>query len=205
MSEPLQFEKAEFSEPPATVCAACGARLGGHYFHAAGKVLCDSCAGRMRALGAGANNPARLTMAALLGLGAALLGAAVYGGVMIFAHLEAAIISIGIGYFVGRAVRKGSGGLGGPVCQALAAFLTYSSIAAAYAWRELDFLSDKLADAPASTVLAVAKDAYLLPFAGGAGNILGIAIIAFGVWEAWRINRCGALEITGPHTLSAGA
>ena len=39
-----------------------------------------------------------------------------------------------------------------------------------------------------------------LPFLGGFENILGIAIMAFGLWEAWKINKRPA--ITGPHTVS---
>ena len=39
-----------------------------------------------------------------------------------------------------------------------------------------------------------------LPFFGGFENILGIAIMAFGLWEAWKINKRPA--ITGPHTLA---
>jgi len=39
-----------------------------------------------------------------------------------------------------------------------------------------------------------------LPFLGGFQNIIGIAIIAFGLWEAWRINKRPA--ITGPHTVA---
>lgn len=39
-----------------------------------------------------------------------------------------------------------------------------------------------------------------LPFLGGFENILGIAIIAFGLWEAWKINKRPA--ITGPHTVA---
>ena len=39
-----------------------------------------------------------------------------------------------------------------------------------------------------------------LPFLGGFENIIGIAIIAFGLWEAWKINKRPA--ITGPHTVA---
>ena len=40
-----------------------------------------------------------------------------------------------------------------------------------------------------------------LPFLGGVENIIGIAIIAFGLWEAWKINKRPA--ITGPHTVAS--
>jgi hypothetical protein len=39
-----------------------------------------------------------------------------------------------------------------------------------------------------------------LPFLQGFSNIMGIAILGFGVFEAWRINRRLSIEITGPFT-----
>ncbi len=40
--------------------------------------------------------------------------------------------------------------------------------------------------------------AAALPFLAGAKNILGILILGFGVWEAWKVNRRPKLTITGP-------
>ena len=40
--------------------------------------------------------------------------------------------------------------------------------------------------------------AAALPFLAGIENILGLAIIAFGLWEAWRLNRRQVLAVTGP-------
>ena len=44
---------------------------------------------------------------------------------------EIGIVAIGIGYLVGKAVRKGAGGFGGTRYQVLAVFLTYAAIALA--------------------------------------------------------------------------
>jgi hypothetical protein len=43
--------------------------------------------------------------------------------------------------------------------------------------------------------------AYAAPFLGGFENILGIAIIAFGLYEAWKLNRRETPVITGPHAV----
>jgi len=40
--------------------------------------------------------------------------------------------------------------------------------------------------------------AYAAPFLGGVENVMGIAIIGFGLWEAWRLNRRQTHEISGP-------
>jgi hypothetical protein len=39
---------------------------------------------------------------------------------------------------------------------------------------------------------------YLAPILAGFQNIIGIAIIGFALWEAWRINRRPSVEIKGP-------
>ncbi|MFN7921602.1 MAG: hypothetical protein U0Q16_15990 [Bryobacteraceae bacterium] len=44
-----------------------------------------------------------------------------------------------------------------------------------------------------------------IPFMGGFSNILGLLIIAFGLFEAWRINRKPPPEVTGPFSLNASA
>jgi hypothetical protein len=54
------------------------------------------------------------------------------------------------------------------------------------------------------SVLVVAL-AYVAPFLGGFENIIGLAIIAFGMWEAWKINRRVAPEISGPWNVASPA
>jgi hypothetical protein len=43
-----------------------------------------------------------------------------------------------------------------------------------------------------------------LPFLAGIENILGIMILGFGLYEAWKLNRRTELSITGPHAIAAG-
>jgi hypothetical protein len=43
------------------------------------------------------------------------------------------------------------------------------------------------------------------PFLGGAGNIIGLLIIAFALWEAWKINKRREVNLTGPYQLATGA
>jgi hypothetical protein len=50
--------------------------------------------------------------------------------------------------------------------------------------------------------LLVTLIALAAPFLGGLENILGIFIIAFGLWEAWKLNRVAPLVVTGPHALA---
>jgi len=43
------------------------------------------------------------------------------------------------------------------------------------------------------------------PFLGGVENLMGLAIIGFGLWEAWKINKRTELTITGPHRLAVAS
>jgi hypothetical protein len=53
---------------------------------------------------------------------------------------------------------------------------------------------------------AIVLLAAAIPFLGGASNIIGILIIGFGLWEAWKINRRVDEVISGPFSVTpAGA
>jgi disulfide bond formation protein DsbB len=41
------------------------------------------------------------------------------------------------------------------------------------------------------------------PFLAGAQNILGLIIIGFGVYQAWKINRVHTVVLTGPHAIAS--
>jgi hypothetical protein len=45
--------------------------------------------------------------------------------------------------------------------------------------------------------------ACVAPFLAGLENIMGLLIIGFGLYEAWKINKRSVLSITGPHTLAS--
>lgn len=47
--------------------------------------------------------------------------------------------------------------------------------------------------------------AFAAPFLGGLENIMGLIIIAIGLYEAWKINRAAPLVITGPYRLASTA
>jgi hypothetical protein len=133
----LQFQSAEpiagqaGSQISATRCAACKQPVIGQYFHAAGQVVCPGCAERIQT-GQQAPPPISLLPAVLYGLGAAVLGSALYATVAIVTGLAIGLVAIVIGVMVGKAVRHASGGLGGRPQQILAVVLTYFSITTSY-------------------------------------------------------------------------
>ncbi len=46
---------------------------------------------------------------------------------------------------------------------------------------------------------------YAVPVIVGFSNPIGLFIIGFALWEAWKINRRVRLEITGPYAVAGGA
>ncbi len=200
--QPFNFERAEYAAPPERVCANCGRTLEREYYEVGGNMVCGACAsgisatlqaqgpGMMRAVGAG--------------VGAAVAGSAIYGAVR-HTGFEFSLIAILVGYLVGRAVRWGSGGRGGPRFQALAMVLTYIAITSS----ALPLLWQAVAKQGASLTPGIGAFLFgvslWLPFAEGWRNILGIVILAIGVWEAWRLNKGMKVKVTGPYSLKPEA
>ena len=131
MNDPLQFDHAELGGPSA--CGACKSALGPSYFQAAGQMLCGNCVEGFRKAMAGTGSRAgRLMKAALFGLGAGAIGAAIYFAVRALTGYEVGLVAIVVGILVGRAVRRGSGNRGGLGYQFLAAGITYLAIASTF-------------------------------------------------------------------------
>jgi hypothetical protein len=135
--EDLQFEHAvpiPGAAPAASenkLCVPCQTAIIDQYFHAQGQVVCPACAGRIEA-GQQAPPPVSLLKAALYGAGAAFAGATLYALVAIITGLQIGLLAILVGLMVGKAIRHGSGGLGGRPQQILAVALTYFAITTSY-------------------------------------------------------------------------
>jgi hypothetical protein len=126
----MQFDKVELAAPgEARACRSCKRPIGDAYFEIAHNIICDSCAA---ALSGSKHGRGSLARACLFGAGAALLGTIAWYAITKISGYQIGLVAIVVGLFVGRAVRKGGGGLGGWRYQALAMVLTYVSITASY-------------------------------------------------------------------------
>jgi hypothetical protein len=125
----LQFDKVELAAPAAArSCQLCRRPIAAEYFQIGQAMICGPCATAL------ADSPLARGMflrALLYGLGAALLGTIVWYAIIKITGHEFGLLAIGVGLFVGVAVRKGARGLGGWRYQALAMVLTYVSITCA--------------------------------------------------------------------------
>lgn len=193
--------------PPA--CHYCKQPLGDPYFRIAQRSACTSCRDavvRDLALNRSSTN---LFRAFRYGALWAVAGSIAWAVITKLTGYEIGVVAIAIGYLVGKAVRKGSGGLGGRRYQYLAMFLTYSAIALAALPVILETLrSTHPADSSAAPSvglggvlvawLLLVAIAYAWPFLAGVQNLMGWIIIAIGLYEAWKLTRAVPIEVVGP-------
>lgn len=217
MSEPMQFDTVERGDDEAapahvSACRRCQAALAQRYYELRGlaaepEIVCPSCHDRAKAsyeAGAGFGGFAR---SFLFGVGGGAAGFALYWGVLALTGYEVGLISIAVGLLVGVAVRMGSGGRGGRLRQLLAAFLAYTAIVMSYVPGIVAELTGGAEPMPTVVAVVLAVPfAYLAPFltlVEGASSVIGLLIIGFGVWEAWKLNQARDVELLGPFTIGA--
>lgn len=200
MTEPLQFDAAEpKGQAAALACANCGAAISDAYHMLNQTVLCERCRRALEAQLAAGGAAGKLGRALLYGLVGAALGAAVYYAVLAITNLEIGLIAILVGWLVGRAVRRGSGGFGGRRYQLLAVGLTYLAIVSTY----IPFIGRGAdPDVPVVVLLVVA---VIAPFLAGFKNIIGLLIIGFALYQAWIMNRKATLVFSGPFKVGGTA
>jgi hypothetical protein len=130
-SDTPQFGKAEYaSQPKAGVCMLCGRELGTVYYRVRNAIGCESCALQAKASGP-ANSHSAFVKAIMLGIGAAIIGMICYAAFTIMTGIEIGYVSLGVGFLVGKAMKLGSGGMGGRRYQIAAVLLTYAAVSLA--------------------------------------------------------------------------
>jgi len=204
-NDSLQFERADFGDaaPARPACAMCNQEIVQSYYEFGGKTICSPCREkREQALdGWGLG---RFLRALIAGAVAGAAGTVVWYLVRLWTEYEIGIISIAIGYAVGKAVHWGSSGKGGWLYQLLAVFLTYSAIAATYTPAVLKGAGEEASGSVLMIIVAFFVS-YAVPFLLGFQNIIGLLIIAFGLWEAWKFNQRVDAAMTGPYTITPTA
>jgi hypothetical protein len=130
------FDKAQYAlaPNPATVtrdqCARCQQPIATSYYRINGDLACESCAAQATP-NLPAESHAAFVRAILYGIGAAIIGMILYALFEIATGIIIGYLAVGVGYFVGKAMKAGSGGRGGRRYQIAAALLTYASVSMA--------------------------------------------------------------------------
>jgi hypothetical protein len=221
----LQFERAEYaggSGGPA--CSNCKQPAVPQYHQFNGKVYCGTCRSLIEQSIGKLEQSGSMGRAFLFGLGAAAAGSVIYYAVSKLTGYQLGLIAVLVGFLVGKAIRFGSGNIGGRRYQFLAVLLTYLSICSSAVpaitkglYQAEDRFDQDEAKAKAESrppqrrfvrsgtpafYISALVLALLAPVLGGFG-ILGTVIIAFGLWEAWKFNRRLELKFTGPFAVAA--
>ena len=212
----LSFERAEFDgqAPTALACAFCKRPLVGQYWQISTRPACEQCRTSLSHELGSSQSRASFLRAVAYGGAAALVGCVAWIAIEKLFHVQIGFVAIGVGYLVGKAVRKASGGLGGKRYQVLAVALTYAAIALASLPDLLHAISarhagDSEPSAPPSLVGFIWAWVFLLgvalasPFLQGTENIIGLFIIGIGLYEAWKFTRPVPIVVLGPFSVNA--
>src|SRR5450432_3495423 len=215
----LSFERAEFESQttPGLACAFCQRQVQKQYWQINKRAACGNCRGQVEREIETSMSRARFLSALQYGLLAAAAGSVGWIVISKLTGYQIGIVAIGIGYLVGKAVRKGAGGFGGARYQVLAMALTYSAIALASlpaileALRESPKHAAAAAAVPAGLGAVIAAWALLLgialisPFLGGVEHFMGLIILAIGLYEAWKLTRAVPVQVLGPFAIETSA
>jgi LSD1 subclass zinc finger protein len=131
----LQFDIAESAATSNATraemaCKGCGSTIAGAYYQVNRSVICERCRAVLQH--PPGSRVTRALRAAGFGLAAAIAGSVLYFAVRAITGFEFGLVAIAVGFMVGTAVRRGSGGRGGWAYQTLAIALTYLAIVSTY-------------------------------------------------------------------------
>jgi hypothetical protein len=125
------FDKAQYALAPTTdQCTLCQQPIAASYYRVNGNMACGPCATQAKPT-LPANNHATFTRAILYGIGAAIVGMILYALFEIVTGIIIGYLAIGVGYLIGKAMKRGSNNRGGRRYQIAAALLTYASVSLA--------------------------------------------------------------------------
>ncbi len=203
MSEPINFDRADFVEVSSLQCKLCRQPLEIKYYDLGGATICTACRDKIEQGRSADAGPHRFLRASGFGLAAAAAGAVINALIVNLTGFKIGLIAIAIGYLVGRSVSVGAYHRGGRRYQALAMALTYGAICVEYVPQMLSSFgkNHSVVLVAAAFVISLAAP-FLVLIESGASGLIGLFIIGIGVYEAWKLNRGGIRVIAGPFPIA---
>ena len=125
-----QFSTAEYPVNSGNECSVCKRKIAGRYFRVAGEATCATCTQLQRGLSPQDSHSA-YTKGLVFGIVGAIAGCILYATVTIVTGLMIGYVSLAVGFLVGAAMKKGSGGIVGRRYQITAVLLTYAAVSLA--------------------------------------------------------------------------
>ena len=222
-ADELQFEKAQFS---GRKCGICASEIADTYYQIGGVDSCPACAQARLANQSLPDSSSRFLKGLMWGAGAALAGSAGFAIVLLVLKMQLALLSIAVGWLVGKAIRKGTEGHTSRKYQIMAVVLTYLSISSSYVPLALVSVAKKNGPASASTPKTVTPSMraptsapthgtlyslsllgvlilalpLMIAFNTMPAGILTLLILFFGLSQAWRQTKPDDTMILGPYS-----
>jgi hypothetical protein len=123
-----QFGTAEYkSKSGSDTCQSCNQALTGLYYRINGSLACERCAEQLKTQ-LPKDSHSAFARGLVFGVGGAILGLILYSVFAIVTGIVIGYVSLAVGYIVGKAIKFGSGGIGGRRYQIAALLLTYASV-----------------------------------------------------------------------------
>jgi hypothetical protein len=123
-----QFATAEYASPGGgETCKSCNRPVMESYYRVNGALACSACVRQLESQ-IPRDTHSAFVRAMIFGLGGATLGLILYSAFGIITGLAIGYLSLAVGYIVGKAIRMGSGGVGGRRYQIAALLLTYFAV-----------------------------------------------------------------------------
>lgn len=201
-----QFTTAEYApNGPKMKCGACQQPISGSYFKIKSAPICAGCTEKIRAQMPKDSHGA-FVRAVLFGIAGALIGLALYVAFALATGLIVGLVSLAVGWIVGKAMRMGSGGVGGRRYQVVAVLLTYLAVSmsavpiALYQSGRIHHI--QVAQALGRLVwLGIASP--ILELRDTASGLIGLVILFVGIRFAWRFTAGQSLQVSGPFTAAS--
>lgn len=124
-----QFATAEYASSGDN-CKSCSQPISGGYYRINGALACERCTTQLQSQ-IPKDSHAAFVRAIMFGIGAAVLGLILYAAFGIITGIVIGYVSLAVGWMIGKAMRKGSNGIGGLRYQIAAAALTYAAVSMA--------------------------------------------------------------------------
>ena len=187
--EDLDFERATYAQSDAgPPCANCNRPLTDEYWEFSSRPICANCKGQIAAVLEASQSKAAFVRAIVQGGGVAVACGIGYGVFVALTGYQLALITIGIAFVVAKVIRKCSAGVGGRRYQVLAVVLTYLASTMGYAPAMLEDFGVGILAAP---------------FIAATQAPIGLLIVAFGLWEAWKLTGGVPMVLGGPYRRTA--
>jgi hypothetical protein len=126
-----QFGTAEYKVASGTdVCKSCKQAIKGSYYRVNGTLACARCVDQLKGQ-IPKDSHSAFVRGLVFGIGGAAIGLILYSAFSIITGIVIGYVSLAVGWIIAKAMRMGSGGIGGRRYQITAAVLTYAAVSMA--------------------------------------------------------------------------